>query len=125
MIEKFLNKDISQPGWKEWQIQAYLVMQARRAGYFIEGDQNAAKRGYAAAAIAKACGMTPGTPDLRILFPYGRILFVEVKTDTGRLSKAQLYWHEKAAALGHNVLVVKADTPKAAWEIVNQKLTSL
>lgn len=34
----------------------------------------------------------PGHPDLFILIPGGRIIYVEAKTGTGRLSKAQLAW---------------------------------
>lgn len=114
----FLGRDITTGKWKEWEIQAYIVQEARKAGYFIEGDQNAAKRGPVAAARAKACGMNAGTPDLRVLKKNGEIIFFELKLFGGKVSRPQEDWHNKAMSLGFPVYMVWADTPKLAWDIV-------
>lgn len=120
--ESFLGKDprISTPenSWQEWEIQSYIVQQARRAGLFIEGDQNAAKRGFMAAARAKACGMMAGTPDLRVLKDNGKIVFIEVKKGKGKLSSAQKEWHSKAESLSHEVYTIYVDTPVMGWQAV-------
>lgn len=112
----FLGRDISKGKWQEWQIQAYIVQESRRKGLFIEGDQNAAKRSYAAAAKAKAAGMLSGSPDMRVLKPEGKIKWVELKKHYNDLSPNQDHWHKVAKALGHDVSTIFADTPKEGWE---------
>jgi hypothetical protein len=111
----FLKKNPEQGKWLEWEIQAYVVQEARRLGYFIEGDQNANKRGYGAANRAKACGMTAGTPDLRVLLRDGKVLFFELKRLNGKMSDSQIEWHNRAMDLGHRVYRVWADCPYDAW----------
>ena len=51
---------------------------------------------------------TNGVPD-RIVFFDGRIIPVELKTDTGRLSHGQEVWHAKAAARGTDVWVLRGE----------------
>lgn len=111
-----MGRDETKGKWQEWQIQAYIIQEARRSGYFVEGDQNAAKRSYAAAAKAKACGMNPGTTDIRLLQSEGRIKWIELKLKKGKLSENQEKWHKAARALGHDVWTIYADTPREGWE---------
>ena len=47
-----------------------------------------------------------GAPDRIVMFPYGRIFFVELKRPGGKLSPAQLLWHSRALAMGHVVHVL-------------------
>lgn len=117
-MTQFLGKDIESGKWLEWQIQAYVVQEARRAGYFIEGDQNASKRGYGAANRAKACGMTAGTPDLRVILRDGKIIFFELKRANGKMSEKQALWHSIATGLGHLVYTIYEDRPDAAWAYI-------
>lgn len=112
----FMGKDPSKGKWQEWEIQAYIVQEARRRDIFIEGDQNAAKRSYGAAARAKACGMNPGTTDIRVLKSFGKIKWIELKKCKNNLSDNQDKWHEKAVQLGHDVSTIYADTPIDGWE---------
>lgn len=49
---------------------------------------------------------TLGAPDRIILLPEGRVIFVEVKQASGRLSKMQLHIHAKLKALDMDVVVV-------------------
>lgn len=96
--------------------QAVLVRalrSAERDGWplIVEGDQNSAKRGPQAAAIAKLTGLREGAPDVRVLLDKGRILFAELKTECGRLSKAQTDLHEAYRTIGHSVIVSKEAEP--------------
>lgn len=47
-------------------------------------------RSAAAGAAAKRMGMLAGVPDLMIIRPLGRIVFIEVKKEGGRLNPAQI-----------------------------------
>lgn len=47
-------------------------------------------RSAAAGAIAKRMGMLAGVPDLMIIRPLGRIAFIEVKKEGGRLQPPQI-----------------------------------
>lgn len=99
----------------EWRLQAAQVRRLRSMPehgrlFLIAGDQNAARRGPQAAVQARATGMTPGEPDLRVYLPGGRVAFIENKTLKGRVSPEQKARHAAMAALGHTVVVVKAGT---------------
>lgn len=41
-----------------------------------------------------------GMPDRLVIWPVGRLMLVELKTDTGRLAPIQVHWHAKVAELG-------------------------
>lgn len=99
----------------EWRLQAAQVRRLRNMPehgrqFLIAGDQNAARRGPRAAVEAKATGMTPGEPDLRVYGSGGRLLLIENKTLKGRLSPEQRDRHAALAALGHVVVVIRAAT---------------
>lgn len=49
-----------------------------------------------------------GTPDLCVLVPGGRTVWLEVKTDTGKLSDVQKRTHDRMRAMGHVVSVVRS-----------------
>lgn len=54
----------------------------------------------------KAMGVKPGVPDLMLPIKrhgYGG-LWIEMKTDGGRLSEAQEDWHQRLAWAGHKVV---------------------
>lgn len=50
---------------------------------------------------------TPGVPDRLLIIPPGRILFVELKTETGRLSKIQRHVVGEMRKRGADVRVAK------------------
>lgn len=57
---------------------------------------------------------TPGVPDRIIITATGRIIFAELKTEVGRLSKLQTYTIAEMQKRGADVRVVKgADAVKA------------
>ena len=47
-----------------------------------------------------------GTPDRLVVFPCGRIFFVELKRPGGVLSPAQKLWHARMFKMGHVVHVI-------------------
>lgn len=50
----------------------------------------------------------PGTPDLLVLLPFGRALWLELKTETGKVSVVQRAWHARALKLGHRTHVCRS-----------------
>lgn len=50
---------------------------------------------------------TPGVPDRIIITATGRVIFVELKTETGRLAKIQRYTIEQMTKRGADVRVIK------------------
>jgi len=81
----------------EKSIERYLVERSRSCG-----------------ALALKWTGTTGAPDRVLLMPNGIVVFVEVKTSNGRLSKIQEHIHKCIKALGHRVVVVwsKQDVDK-------------
>ena len=49
-----------------------------------------------------------GVPDLCVLVDGGATAWIEVKTETGRLSPWQVRMHERMTGLGHRVYVVRS-----------------
>ena len=49
-----------------------------------------------------------GTPDLLLIGPGGRLVFVEVKTLKGRLRPAQAEMHAQLRGMGHTVIVARS-----------------
>lgn len=48
-----------------------------------------------------------GTPDLLVLLPLGRCIWLETKAPKGRMREAQEKWHAAARKLGHDVHEVR------------------
>lgn len=94
--------------WKEWQIQSFIVMELRRAGFLVAGDMNAGKRN---PRMARAQGILAGEPDLRVYLPGSRTALFELKTARGGLSATQRIHHANLARHGHMVHVVFAASP--------------
>lgn len=49
-----------------------------------------------------------GTPDLLVLLPGGKVLWVEVKTRVGRIRPDQVQMHERLRNTGHDVIIVRS-----------------
>lgn len=56
-----------------------------------------------------------GIPDRLVILPGGNIHLVELKTSGGRLSPAQLLWHDRAAQRGVTVTVLHSVEEVRAW----------
>ena len=57
---------------------------------------------------AKMDSSLRGWPDLTAILPGGTVLFLEVKTPTGRVSKIQAYMHNQLREVDANVHVVRS-----------------
>lgn len=67
---------------------------------------NGGKRGIKTAVKLKKEGVYPGTPDIQILLPNGKTVFIEMKKqEGGKLSSKQLEFINKSQSLGHTVIV--------------------
>ena len=112
---KFLNKDASDKTlkWKEWELQAYIIQEARRAKYVVAGDMNAGKRN---PGQAKATGILAGEPDMRFYLEGPRLVLIELKTKKGIVSEGQLKHHDKLKLFGFEVYTVFGESPVDAWE---------
>ena len=77
----------------------------------IEG----AKRDKRQQIAAKRHGMRPGRPDLEIILPDGKIVFVELKRYSGgKLTLPQKETHEELSQLGHDVRTIYAQDAATA-----------
>jgi hypothetical protein len=65
-------------------------------------------------------GFTAGAPDLVVVVPGGRVLWLEVKAEKGRVSDAQLKFHLDLQARSHDIAVVRSlDDVRNAFQILN------
>ncbi len=79
---------------------------------------NGARLSMSQAKKAKREGMEAGTPDLFVIFadgPEPRVLFIECKTETGRLSKEQKAWRDDCKRYGHDYIVARSLDDVKAW----------
>jgi len=86
---------------QEASLQKAIVKALAWKGWVVIHIPNQATRG-----IYMYAGVLPGAPDLLALRA-GRVIFLEVKTETGRVSAKQAEAHEKLRAEGFEVRVVR------------------
>jgi len=86
----------------------FALRYGNRGAGLLASVPNEGKRSPANAARLKQMGLRPGMPDLIVLAPGGRALFVELKTERGRLSPEQKRAHEAIERLGHAVRTVRS-----------------
>lgn len=81
-------------------IQASIVSALSLAGVYVFMIPNdaAGKTTMARASRLKAMGLRAGISDLVVMSPDGRAHFMEVKTETGRISPAQLRFMDLCTA---------------------------
>lgn len=60
----------------------------------------------------------PGVPDRIVITPKGRVIFVELKTEIGRLSNIQRWVHEQLRSRGADVRTIKS--PEAVADFVRE-----
>lgn len=61
-----------------------------------------------------------GVPDRLALLPGGRMFLVELKTETGRISPRQRWWHLEAQKRGTAVIVLAGVAQVDQW-LIDQK----
>ena len=70
---------------------------------------NEGKRTIQSRMILNKMGLKSGCPDLCIEFSGGRIVYIELKSSTGRLSNNQQLWYENSVKLKTPHFVLKGD----------------
>lgn len=50
----------------------------------------------------------PGEPDLTLFLPQGKVLFIEVKTPTGRQSAKQKHFQKRFEQLGYTYMIMRS-----------------
>jgi hypothetical protein len=69
--------------------------------------------------MLKGLGLTKGVADFTYLMSLGRVLFIELKTETGTQSKEQVEWQHTVEALGFEYVVCRSF--EQFKEIINEK----
>ena len=83
---------------------------------------NGARRTASGRAANGVPGLTPGVPDLCVILPDGKVLWLEVKAPKGIVSDAQLQFHFALQVLKHDCAVVRSvDDVKLALKTLNIK----
>lgn len=101
--------------WSESSIQRYIAMESLRKGLLFHADGNGNFLHGSQASKKKLSGARAGWPDLVYIMPAGRIVWVELKSSIGRVSKEQLELHGKMREFGCEVYVVKAFDGPDGW----------
>lgn len=99
----------------EHDIQCSVVTQALREGYLLHGDPIGLVRSKRMWAKAKVAGARKGWPDLTFVLP-GEVVFVELKTLKGVVSKDQKAVHKAMRDRNIRVYVIKAKDGEDAWK---------
>jgi hypothetical protein len=80
---------------------------------------NGARRTFAGRATNGVPGLRKGAPDLVVALPGGKVLWLEVKAPSGRVSADQIALHGKLNARGHTVAVVRSiDDVRRAFHVL-------
>ena len=82
-------------------------MSSRRSEASIEAWLNKQVEAMGGISYKFVSPMNPGVPDRIYIFPEGRVYFVELKTETGRLSKKQRWQAERIRKTGADCRAVK------------------
>ena len=77
---------------KEARIENWLVRQVRDLGGICDKFTSPSN---------------PGVPDRLIVMPGGRVIFVELKTETGKLANIQVWQHKRYRERGADVRLIK------------------
>lgn len=64
-----------------------------------------------------------GVPDRLVMLPYGRMFLVELKTETGALSRIQKHWHRQVADIGITVYTLHGREQVNSWVAAVMDLT--
>jgi hypothetical protein len=104
--------------------QIALVRNFRNKGYFVFHVPNGGKRSMTEAIKMKAEGVVAGIPDLCMVLPEGKVIWIELKRRKGgTVSPVQKEVHKRLEELGHIVIVGYG--AKDAMEKFKETLASL
>lgn len=84
-----------------------VVQYLQLSGIMFFHPANESKRTFWEQKQFKDNGGIAGVPDLCLMFPNGRMVFLELKTPTGRQSPAQKEFETKAIKLGYDYFIAR------------------
>ena len=85
----------------------YLTIKGRRDLFWF-AVPNAGLRSLRVGAMMKAEGLRPGVADICFMLPGGKAAFLEMKTESGRLSPHQEGFRHRCEMLGHPYFVARS-----------------
>jgi len=53
-------------------------------------------------------GAPKGTPDILVMLPHERCIWLEAKSEKGQLTEEQVKWHDRARRIDHTVVVIRS-----------------
>lgn len=63
----------------------------------------------------KIAPLQAGVPDRLVLLPDRPPILVELKAEDGRLEAVQVLWHDRARAIGHEVVTLQGRAEIDSW----------
>lgn len=103
--------------WNEAQMQMYVATQSNRLGLLFHADGNGNYVNQSVAGKKKLSGARKGWPDM-VYIVGGRIIWLELKTNDGRLSNEQRALHLEMIKVGCEVHVVYGYNGADMWNKV-------
>lgn len=76
---------------------------------------NGGTRNKLEAITMKATGLLAGASDLVVILPNGELIFVEVKTETGKQSDKQIDFEQRVKTLGYEYKLIKSLEEFKQW----------
>ncbi len=94
---------------EESKIQREICVWLQEHGYYFFSCPNEANGRSAVQQMQQiSIGMRAGVADLIVVLPDGKVLFLEVKTPTGKQSDNQIKFQNRVESLGHRYVIVRS-----------------
>lgn len=100
------NEDLKQAEIVEWFNNNYCLKHHNPRG-IIFSIPNGGSRNKIEAMTLKATGLLAGASDTILILPTGKLVFCEVKTETGSQSPEQIDFQKRVEALGFEYWLVR------------------
>jgi hypothetical protein len=99
----------------EWYNNNYCLKHHSPRG-MIFAIPNGGTRNKLEAITLKATGLLAGASDLIIIFPNGQLVFLELKTDTGKQSDKQIEFEKRVTELGFEYKLIRSLEEFILWQ---------
>lgn len=109
----------------EARLQYEIVQWSQDNNYYCFHCPNGEKRDLLTGNKLMAMGVKKGVPDLIYIMDNGRVVWVELKTSKGKLSKSQENFKNMLLQKNQEYLLVQADTLEQAVDYLAPKLSRI
>ena len=109
----------------ESRLQYEVVQWAQDNNYFCFHCPNGEKRDVITGNKLMAMGVKRGVPDLIFILDNGRVVWVELKLLSGKLSKYQINFKKILLQKNQDYLLVQADSKEDAVDYLAQELSKI